>query len=308
MRTHVLSAMCLALTLAACGGYGGAGTSSLQPAASASRTTLASDALLYVSDTTSDAVRMYSFPQLMFEGSVHVGDPEGLCVDDRTGNVWVVSTVYSKVIEFAHGGATPIATLLDGHQYPDACAADPVTGDLAVANFNDGGSDPGSVSIYKTSRGSARLFTDRNIYFVSFLTYDGKGNLFVDGSNRTLSRFRLAELARGAKKLEDLSLTGTRIKAPAGVVYQHGVLAIGDQKRHAIFRTSNGRVVGQTSLDKACRITQFLIVDKQAMVANTCGSIQNPTGDVLIYDYPRGGLPVNELTGLAVAFGVAISR
>ncbi|MGA8099749.1 MAG: hypothetical protein WB810_13930, partial [Candidatus Cybelea sp.] len=289
-------------------GYGGAGTSSLQPRTSAFRTTVSSDALLYVSDTNRDAVRMYSFPRLTLEGSVQVSDPEGLCVDDRTKDVWVVSTVYSKIIEFAHGGTTPIATLLDGYQYPDACAVDAVTGDLAVANFDNGGSDPGSVSIYKKSRGRARLFTDRNIYFVSFLAYDGKGNLFVDGSDQTLSRFRLAELPRGAKKLEDLSLTGTRIKAPAGVVYQHGVLAIGDQKRSAIFQTSNGRVVGRTSLGKACRITQFLVVDKQAMVANTCGSIQDPTGNLLIYDYPRGGSPVHELTGLGVAFGVAISR
>lgn len=308
MKTHVFPAMCLAFTLAACSGYGGAGTSSLQPRTSAFRTTVSSDALLYVSDTNRDAVRMYSFPRLTLEGSVQVSDPEGLCVDDRTKDVWVVSTVYSKIIEFAHGGTTPIATLLDGYQYPDACAVDAVTGDLAVANFDNGGSDPGSVSIYKKSRGRARLFTDRNIYFVSFLAYDGKGNLFVDGSDQTLSRFRLAELPRGAKKLEDLSLTGTRIKAPAGVVYQHGVLAIGDQKRSAIFQTSNGRVVGRTSLGKACRITQFLVVDKQAMVANTCGSIQDPTGNLLIYDYPRGGSPVHELTGLGVAFGVAISR
>jgi hypothetical protein len=299
--------MCLTVTLAACSGYGGAGSSSLPPAA-ALRTTVSSGALLYVSDTNGGAVRMYSFPQLTPEGSVHVGDPEGLCVDDRTRNVWVVNTVYSKVVEFAHGGTTPIATLLDGQQYPDACAVNPVTGDLAVANFDDGGSDPGSVSIYKKSRGSARLFTDRNIYFVSFLTYDAKGNLFVDGSNRTLSRFRLAELPRGAKKFEDLSLTGARIKGPAGVVFHHGVLAIGDQRRSAIFQTSNGRVVGRTSLAKACHINQFLVVGKQAMVANTCGSIQDPTGDLLIYDYPRGGSPVNELTGLSVAFGVAISQ
>lgn len=300
--------MCLAFTLAACSGHGGAGTTSLPPAASAFRTAVSNGALLYVSDTNGDAVRMYSFPRLTLEGSAQVGDPEDLCVDDRTKNVWVVSTVYSKVVEFAHGGTTPIATLLDGYQYPDACAVDPVTGDLAVANFNNGGSDPGSVSIYKKSRGKARLFTDRNIYFVSFLAYDGKGDLFVDGSNQTLSRFRLAELPRGATKLEDLSLTGTRIKAPAGVVYRHGVLAIGDQKRSAIFQTSNGRVVGRTSLQKACRMAQFLVVDKQAIVANTCGSIQNPTGDLLIYNYPRGGSPVSEITGLGVAFGVAISR
>jgi DNA-binding beta-propeller fold protein YncE len=251
---------------------------------------------------------MYSFPGLTLEGRVQVGDPEGLCVDERTGSVWVVSTVFSKIVEFAHGGTTSIATLTDGEEYPDACAVDPITGDLAVANLNDGGSDQGSVAIYKKSHGSAHLFSDRNIYFVSFLAYDDKGNLFVDGSGQTLPSFRLAELPYGAKRFKDLSLTGARVKAPAGVAYHRGTLAIGDRKRSVIFQTANGRVLGRTPLGKACYISQFLIVNSQAMVANTCGSIQNPTGQLLIYDYPRGGAPVNELKGFGVAFGVALSR
>jgi DNA-binding beta-propeller fold protein YncE len=307
-KNSLRSGIALVLTTAACNGFGGPGSFGLQPGA-ASRTSPAQDeALLYVSDVGNNVVRMYSYPQLVAAGLIKVRDPEGLCVDTRTQNVWVVSTAYSKIVEFAHGGTTPIATLADGVEYPQACAVDPLTRNLAVANLDDQGSDPGSVSIYEKARGRAHLYSDPNVYFVSFVAYDGEGNLFVDGSAQTWPQFRLAELPRGARKFKDLTLSGGRIKTPGGMVYHRGVLAIADQRRSIIYQTSSGRITGRTQLQGACYVTQFVTIDKRAIVANTCGSARNPTGNVLIYDYPRGGSPIKQLGGLRVAFGVALSR
>jgi hypothetical protein len=281
----------------------------VQPDANASGTmSPGSGALLYVSDANNGLVRMYDYPQLTLAGTLQIGNPEGLCVDNRSRTIWVVSTVYSQIVEFTHGGTRPIKILKDGVEYPDACAVDTVTGDLAVANVNNQGSDPGSVSIYRKSEGKAHLYSDSKIYFMSFLAYDGKGNLFVDGSGPNYPTFRLAELPRGASTFKELRLTGPQTKNPGGLVYDAGVIAIGDRKRSVIFQTSHGRVTGRTPLGNACYISQFVIDGRRAIVANTCGSINNPTGNILIYDYPRGGSPVKQLTGFAVAFGVAISR
>ena len=42
----------------------------------------------------------------------------------------------SQMVEYAHGGTSSIATLGDPSEYPEGCAVDPATGNLAVANFS----------------------------------------------------------------------------------------------------------------------------------------------------------------------------
>ncbi|MBV9027263.1 MAG: hypothetical protein JO311_01485 [Candidatus Eremiobacteraeota bacterium] len=265
--------------------------------------------LLYVSDTNNGVVRIYTYPQLTVVGALRVRDPEGICVDDRARTIWVVSTVYSEIVEFARGGTAPIKTLKDGTEYPDACAVDPASGDLAVANYNDQGTDPGSISIYRKSEGKAQLYSDfTKIYYVAFLTYDSKGNLFADGAGLTHPHFRLVELPRGASAFKEIRLTGARIESPGGLVYDKGGLAIGDQKRSVIFQAAHGKIVGHTPLGGACYVNQFVVTDGHVIVGNTCGPVNNPVGSALIYDYPRGGAPIQELTGFAVAWGIAIGR
>ncbi len=267
--------------------------------------------LLYISDPIKSVVNIYSYPQVELVGRLSaVEDPEGLCTD-KAGNVWVVETLYSKIVEFARGGTKPIATLTDGAEYPDGCAVNPRTGDLAVANNNNEGSDAGSVAIYERGRGEPTIYSDRAIYFIYFLDYDTRGNLFVDGTswNDHGQGFRYAELPSGASKLVNIKIRGAKIKFPGGVQHDHGGIAIGDGRKPVIYQTSGGTVTGRTVLDRLCKVTEFFIEGAQVIAPNTCGTIGHPgRKSVLIYKYPAGGTPVKKLTGFTVPFGVVVTE
>jgi hypothetical protein len=268
-------------------------------------------ALLYISDPIKSVVNIYSYPQDELVGTLTaVKDPEGVCAD-QAGNVWVVETVYSTIVEFARGGTKPIATLADGEEYPDGCAVNRSNGDVAVANNNEGGSDPGSVAIYEGGRGAPTLYSDRAIWFFYFLDFDDNGNLFVDGAswNDPGRQFRYAELPRGSSKLIDIKVSGAKIKFPGGVQYDNGSIAIGDGKRPIIYQTSGGTVTGHTALDRLCKVTEFFIEGAQVIAPNTCGTVGHPgRKNVLIYNYPAGGTPIKKLTGFTVPFGVVVSE
>ena len=267
--------------------------------------------LLYISDPVKNVVNIYSYPQDKLIGRLSaVKDPEGLCADNA-GDLWVVETAYSEIVEFARGGSKPIATLADGEEYPDACAVDRRNGDLAVANNNNGGSDPGSVAIYAQGRGTPTIYSDRDIWFVYFLDFDGHGNLFVDGTawNNRGQRFKYAELPRGASKLINIKIEGAKIKFPGGVQHDNGGIAIGDGKRHVIYQTSDGTVTGHTVLHRLCKVSAFFIAGAQVIAPNACGTVGHPgRRNVLIYNYPGGGAPIKKLTGFSVPFGVVVTE
>ena len=70
--------------------------------------------LLYVSDIGAEDVDVFSYP-----GGKQVGkltgfsEPAGLCTD-RKGDVFVVDSGSDRILEYAHGGTSPIATLRAG--------------------------------------------------------------------------------------------------------------------------------------------------------------------------------------------------
>ena len=70
-------------------------------------------ALLYISDIESGEVFVYSYPSLAVAGTLTgFSEPAGTCVD-TTGDVFIVDYGASDIVEYAHGGLTPIATLDD---------------------------------------------------------------------------------------------------------------------------------------------------------------------------------------------------
>jgi hypothetical protein len=48
--------------------------------------------------------------------------------------VFITDTSTSQILEFAHGGTTPINTLSDYDYQPVSCAVDPKSGNLAVTS------------------------------------------------------------------------------------------------------------------------------------------------------------------------------
>lgn len=259
-------------------------------------------ALLYVSEYAADRILMYSYPGLKPLGEIdHVHRPTGMCVDARTQDVWVVESAFAnRVVEFAHGGTSPIKTLHLGKAlFPDACAVDPNGGTLAVVSTVDG-DDPGEVDVFASGSRAPAVYQIRRMFLYAFATYDDSDNLFVDGAD---DGFRLAELASGASALKIVPTSLPRIRNPGNVAFDGTGLAIGDEKRGVVYRLW-GTQVGKTVLRGTCFVQQFFIDANRVVAPNICGS----KGEIAIYDYPAGGAPVAKITGLLSPFGTVVSR
>ena len=183
--------VCAALLLAGCGGSQPPGNSI--PAATLARnsrsplTRGAGDLLYVLTPFTSHGADliMYSFPGGKRVRSFYSDSPfesaDRMC-SDTSGNVWFVTGLSggrAGVVEFAHGGDSPIATLIDPPSAgtPNACAVDPRTGNLALATGP-------YIAVYAQARGNPKYYTVPNIQSFYGCAYDAWGNLLVGGVAR----------------------------------------------------------------------------------------------------------------------------
>lgn len=253
----LFGAVAFALAAAACSG----GSAPVLPgASSAGKPAALKDAarqnLLYVSDDTAGTVYIYSFPWAKLEGKItNLAGPSSICADDA-GHVWILESQTSKIVEYDHGGTKPIATLQDPGYWPNDCAVDPVSGDLAVANVfmaNAPGSSPGNLVVYKKAKGKPHAFTTAAMDNEMYVTYDSHGNLFVDGF-AAYNNFALAELTAGSKSLTPITIDQSISSGDtADVKWDGKYLAIGDSSVNALYRISvkgtHGKRVGTSILD-----------------------------------------------------------
>lgn len=142
--------------------------------------------LLYVSGN-SGYVYIFSFPKGKLVGTL-TGFQEvaGVCAD-AAGNVWVANSADLDLVEYAHGGSAPIATLTDYESYPFSCSVNRRTGDLAVSNiFSITQNGAGGIAIYPNATGARKLYEDSKIAEFYFDTYGPDGKIYVDGRGRRI--------------------------------------------------------------------------------------------------------------------------
>ena len=142
--------------------------------------------LLYVSSVSTGQVYVFAYPQGALVTTLSgISAPYGECTD-RNGDVFITSIVSlsqgSKILEYAHGGTTPIASLDDpGGAF--ACAVDPNTGNLAVANSQDSSNpynpDYGDVAVYRSATGSPTMYYSSDFSGFVSCGYDNKKNLYL---------------------------------------------------------------------------------------------------------------------------------
>jgi hypothetical protein len=261
-------------------------------------------ALLYVSSEMTYDVNVFSYPQGKREGVLTGFDyPQGLCSDPK-GDVFIPNDMHGDVIEYAHGGTNPIATIEDSGQSPVSCSFDPTSGTLAVANVTDKSAGPGSVSIYPNATGSPQVVSDPAIYLIYECGFDDKGNLFIDGLTNFPSGggvFQFAELPKGSSTFKNISL-GKKIKVPGGVQWDGSFMDVGDAKTGAIYRTNggDGKVESTIKLAGTNYDFQFWIQDKTILVPSVY-SVK--TGFV---HYPAGGSAYKAVT-VGSPFGATVS-
>jgi hypothetical protein len=273
--------------------------------------------LLYVSNLDSNTVNVYSYPNDKPMGTLTAdfSGPDGICVDTKN-DIWVVNnsptgSIPYSVVEYKHGGKTPIATL-SGIVFAVECSVDPTTGNLAVTNYGYGSAGGGSVSIFAHAKGTPKVYTDSEIAHFNFCGYDPKGNLYADGTDASQTVFYFAELPKGQKTFKNITLTGGSIYYPGIVQWDGKYVAVGDQmaggasNEAAIYQTTGagGKIVHETPLDSGGGdIVEAWIQGSTVIGPNAS------TNDVGFYKYPAGGKPTKILKkGFSAPQGSAISE
>jgi hypothetical protein len=266
--------------------------------------------LLYVTDFSGGEVFVYSYPQGKLVGQLTgLNEPNGACVD-KTGDVWIADTGASKIVEYKHGGKWPIKTLDDAGNLPLGCAVNPNDGDLAVSNKSTLFGEPGNVLIYKSGRGKPAGYWDWPfMYNMYFLSYDDKGDIFVDG--KSAGFFRFAELPAGSRTFTNIYLNRA-VYFPGGVQWEGSYVAVGDQEygfhkpgTSAIDKVevsgSSGTIIGAVVFKGKHDIVQFWIQGK-SVVGPDAGWTSNN-----IYSYPTGRIQ-KEITGNPYPIGAVVSE
>ncbi|HKU80778.1 MAG TPA: hypothetical protein VJP76_01315 [Candidatus Tumulicola sp.] len=262
-------------------------------------------ALLYASDSAANVVKVFSYPRGKLVGTLTgFQTPQGLCVD-KAGNVFITNSAAAQILEYAHGGTTPIATLSDAGEHPVGCAVSRVNGDLAATNIFDDSYTNGSLSVYRHASGTPKKYTDPQMIADYFCGYDAAGNLFVDGTRPATFAFVLAELRKGATSLRNIRLNQA-IGGPGGVQWDGTYVAIADQEAPVIyqFTVANGvgTKAGQTQTQGSSDVVQFFIHGKTVVGPNAT------SGQVMYWPYPGGGEQEKIISGFEVPIGTAISK
>lgn len=292
------------LTVAMLAGCGGSFNGTLPgPASSPAAVSTHAKDLLYLSDVRTNDVYVYSFPLGRLVGKLtDFGAPRSEC-SDGGGNVWIADVSGFDVIEYAHGGATPIAALSTPNA-PQGCSVNPVTGALAVTSNPRGGV---VVLVFRHApNGRWRdpiTYADSSMRRSMFCGYDGAGNLFVDGVDKA-KRFRLDELTNGSTALKNVALS-QKIAVPGQVQWDGKYLAIGDagvspSKIYQFTITSgNATEWGSTTLGGTTSVRQFWI-QGNAVVGPDYDK------DVGLWPYPAGG-SASKILSRVHGYGATIS-
>ncbi len=253
--------------------------------------------LLYVADTGSDEVDVYTYPAGKPAGVLTGFNGVAFICADKNGNVFIPDYGAHEILEYAHGGTSPIRTLNDSYESPYSCAVDLRTEDLAVANYDSGsGAD---ISVYRDAKGAPR---DYSTSFPYFCAYDASSNLYVEGylKGSQGTYFQFSRLAKGARRFTVLALQD--IPAfPNGLQWDGTYLAIGTGTMagsstgdtyiyHVAITRSIGRTVGTTSLVENGLTSDFFIDGPTIIVSGG-----NPVTHTKFFHYPGGGEPTKTL-------------
>lgn len=275
-------------------------------------------ALLYVSNADSE-VTVYTYPGGTLQ-TVLTGfeKPMGLCTD-KAGDVYITDATAQTIVEYAHGGTTPIQTLDDAPDDPYACSVDPKSGALAVAD-NNGYYEEGDIAIWAHATGTPTRYTDPALYQATGCVYDSRGNLLASGVPQGSSyAAHFAWMPHGSAKFTNLIVPGPytdRGFYAVGIGWDGQYFTIDDYSVYRILVTHGlAYYAGRVSLtypEGSGEGGPFAFYYQHgkatAVVAGISSDEQSYGQGVAIWNYPAGGDATATIThGLDKPFGVAIS-
>jgi hypothetical protein len=278
--------------------------------------------LLFVSDSGTADVYVYSLPALKLMATVTgFSQPQGECSDNK-GNVWIADTNAQTMYELSHHGRLVNEIKTTG-AYPVSCAWDATTGDLAVMSLFNGSGTSGDVLVYASGSGSGVPYTNPSQYYYDFGGYDSEGNLFFDGLD-TNGNFILSELPRNASSAETIKVSGGTIYYPGMVAWNTAKreLVVGDQScgnsyASCLYTLGISGKAGTISREIAlknssggqiCDLVQGALLNDEVAGSDFdfCGSSPSAT---YVWAFPGGGNPTNSnAKSDSVPVGAAVSK
>jgi hypothetical protein len=291
LSRRAFAASALAAMLVSCDRAQTFGT--LAPSVAHVRSWMARDAvrrpLIYAGGD--EASYVFTFPEGKLVGSI-AETSFGTC-SNPNGDVFF--TQVGSIVEYAHGGTTPIATFsVPGSAY--SCSIDPATGKIAAVVFCTTKCSGDEVVLLAPLE-PPKIYKDRALRSLLFCAYDASGNLFVDGYNG--SQFGLSELPKLGRRFASVTLNKT-IPFGAQIQWDGQHLAIETIEQPAIYRVSvsgsNGRIVREVHLTGVGgRATQSWI--EHGKIAVPTGPGNKRAIEILFWNYPAGGMPIRTFKG-----------
>ncbi len=220
-----------------------------------------------------------------------------LC-SDANGNVWVTKTGGAKgghLIEYAHGGTSPIATLEDSRNAPHSCAVDAVTGNLAVANRGS------NVAVYTAAQGLPTYYSTVGfVENVHYITYDNAGSAYFASS-----RHHPAYLPKGSSSVMKFGCIPTP-NAHGAYHWDGQYLAVLTQSREVWRYAISGRSAKRVGVVKLNTTWPYYIANfwVQGSTLIAAGEAQ---GMVYFFKYPGGGSPTKTISGVDRPSALAVS-
>lgn len=218
-----------------------------------------------------------SYPGLQLVGEIP-DNGTAICSDTQ-GNIFMPND--TKVTEYAHGGASPIATLTLPGNLAGGCSVDPATNNLAVVYDSE-------VAIFQNEQGTPTVYS--TVIGPSYCAYDGNGNLFVDGRNGQTPA--LAELPLGQSQFITLSINSA-VGNPGQIQWDGRYLDYQSFSKYGKLSQlqitgSSATIIGTTTLKGVRhRATQSWIFNNDIIVPyNIHGPFPNVIG---AWHYPKGG-------------------
>ncbi|MFY9883307.1 MAG: hypothetical protein WBW89_12280 [Candidatus Cybelea sp.] len=238
--------------------------------------------LLYIGGD--DEVSIVTYPQGKYIDHFDLQDTPASMCSDKHGNVFV-GVPNTGILEYAHGGDSPIATLsVTG--YPSACSVDPTTGNLAVASGD-------AIAIYPNAQDPPTYYSDPTMDTYFYCGYDNNGNLFVDGENSQSQEqsLKLTELSAGSSSFSDITLNKSLKKTRNGGTLQwlgfYLALTNAGAILHIAISGTTGTIVGKTA---AKGLKNHWVVYGRRLISPYGREDRQPF-EVAYWKYPKGGAP-----------------
>jgi hypothetical protein len=274
--------------------------------------------LLYVSNAGNGTVTVYRYWQrVLFATLTGFKNPNGECVD-KANDVFVTDSGLQAIVEYHHAGKAPINTLSDAGYQPVACSVDPLTGNLAVANYATASGGPGNVAIYAGATGKPAFYTsDLDGKGPLSCGYDDQGNLLVadEYSRGNYEYASFAMLPKNSKAFQEIRIgyiAKSHFEYVTNVQWDGKYWATVDNGNILRFTIAGSHVTyeGATNLSGNWTGTTQLSIVNFTGSDNQQGTqlVAAEANDVLTWKYPAGGTAIGAISqGVNQPYGVVVS-